>query len=53
MHSLLFGAPTGKTDPVRASYIPLFIHLLLVLIAGIWLPQAVVGWFRGVAELLG
>jgi len=53
MHSLLFGAPTGKTDTVRASYIPLFIHLLLVLIAGIWLPQAVVGWFRGVAELLG
>jgi hydrogenase-4 component F len=53
LHGLVFGAPTGKTDPVRASYIPLFIHLVLILIAGLWLPNAVVGWFRGVAALLG
>ncbi len=53
LHGLVFGAPTGKGDPVEASYIPLFIHLVLVLIAGLWLPDAVVGWFRGVAALLG
>jgi hydrogenase-4 component F len=53
LHGLMFGAPTGKTDPVRASYVPLFVHLLLILIAGLWLPQPVVGWFRGVAALLG
>jgi hydrogenase-4 component F len=53
VHSLVFGAPTGRTDPVKASYIPLFVHLLLILIAGLWLPPAVVGWFRGVAALLG
>jgi hydrogenase-4 component F len=53
LHGLLFGAPTGKNERVRASYVPLFIHLVLVLIAGLWLPNAVVGWFRGVAAMLG
>jgi hydrogenase-4 component F len=53
LHNLVFGAPTGNSDPVQASYIPLFIHLALVLIAGLWLPEAVVGWFRGVAAALG
>jgi len=33
--------------------VPLFIHLVLILIAGLWLPNAVVGWFRGVATMLG
>jgi len=53
LHELLFGEPTGKSERVRASYVPLFIHLVLVLIAGLWLPNAVVGWFRGVAAMLG
>lgn len=53
LHDLIFGAPTKKADPVQASYIPLFLHLVLVLIAGLWLPEAVVGWFRGVAAALG
>jgi hydrogenase-4 component F len=53
VHGLVFGKPTGPTDPVKASYVPLFVHLLLVFIAGLWLPEAVVGWFRGVAKLLG
>lgn len=53
VHGLVFGKPTGPTDPVKASYVPLFVHLILVFIAGLWLPEAVVGWFRGVAKLLG
>jgi hydrogenase-4 component F len=53
VHGLVFGKPTGPTDPVKASYIPLFVHLILVFIAGLWLPAAVVGWFHGVAKLLG
>ena len=53
LHGLLFGEPTGKNERVRASYVPLFIHLVLILIAGLWLPNAVVGWFRGVATMLG
>lgn len=48
-----FGAPRGPTGPVKASYLPIFAHLALVLIAGIWLPGPLVAWFQHVATLLG
>jgi hydrogenase-4 component F len=38
---------------VTASYIPMFAHLTLVLIAGIYLPGPLVTWFQHVAALLG
>jgi hydrogenase-4 component F len=53
LQDIVFGDPTGKTHPTQASYIPAFVHLALVLIAGLWLPGPVVQWFRGVAALLG
>jgi hydrogenase-4 component F len=53
LQDLVFGAPKGPKDPVKASYVPLFLHLALVLIAGVWLPAEVVAWFRAVAALLG
>jgi hydrogenase-4 component F len=33
--------------------VPLFIHLALVLIAGLWLPEPIARWFRVVAQQLG
>jgi len=53
LQDVVFGAPKGPKDPVKASYVPLFLHLALVLVAGLWLPGEVVGWFRAVAALLG
>jgi hydrogenase-4 component F len=53
LQDIVFGAPKGPKDPVKASYVPLFLHLALVLIAGLWLPGAVVEWFHAVAKLLG
>jgi hydrogenase-4 component F len=50
--SLAFGAPTGSTTPVRATYLPIFAHLALVLIGGIYIPAAMVAWFQNVAVLL-
>ncbi len=51
--SVAFGNPIGPTGPVKASYVPMFAHLLLVLIAGIYLPGPLVAWFQHVAALLG
>jgi hydrogenase-4 component F len=51
--SVAFGAPVGPTGPVKASYLPMFAHLALVLIAGIYLPGPLVAWFQHVAALLG
>jgi hydrogenase-4 component F len=53
LQDIVFGDPKGPKDAVEASYVPLFLHLGLVLTAGLWLPAAVVGWFRAVAVLLG
>ena len=50
---LAFGPPRGPVGPVRASYVPIFAHLTLVLVAGVWLPGPLVAWFRHVAALLG
>jgi hydrogenase-4 component F len=48
-----FGEQRGPAGPVKASYVPIFAHLSLVLIAGIWLPGPLVAWFQHVAAVLG
>ena len=53
-----FGEPGGRTTsakdaPARAAYVPMYVHLALVLAAGIYLPPPLVVWFRHVANLLG
>jgi hydrogenase-4 component F len=53
LQDIVFGEPTGRSDPAQASYVPAFIHLALVLAAGLWLPEPVVRWFRIVAAQLG
>lgn len=53
MQGLAFGAPKGTMAPVKASYVPLALHLALVLIAGFYLPAPLVAWFQHVANMLG
>jgi hydrogenase-4 component F len=53
LSEVAFGPPTGGSEPVKASYVPLYAHLALVLVAGIYLPAPLVAWFRSVAQLLG
>jgi hydrogenase-4 component F len=53
MQDMLFGEPSGAQGRVKASYVPLFVHLAIVLIAGVWLPEPVVQWFKAVAAQLG
>lgn len=51
---MCFGAPSvEKHRPLSGTTIPLYAHLALVLLAGIWLPAPLVAWFRSVAALLG
>ena len=43
----------GRPRRRKASYVPMFAHLALVFIAGIYLPPALVAWFQNVAEAAG
>ncbi len=53
LNTIAFGEPVGPTAKAQASYVPMFAHLALVAMAGIYLPPALVTGFQNVARLLG
>jgi hydrogenase-4 component F len=53
LSEVAFGEESGSNAKVKASFVPLYAHLALVLAAGIHLPGPIVAWFQGVARLLG
>jgi hydrogenase-4 component F len=53
LQGMAFGAPCGPVTPIRATLVPMYAHLALVAVAGVWLPGPLVTWFRHVAGLIG
>ena len=53
LNEVAFGEPLGRVEPSDVSYAPLYGHLAIVLVAGIYLPAALVRWFQTIASLLG
>jgi len=53
LHGMAFGATDKHYSLAAYRLAPMALHLTLVAIAGVYLPGAVVAWFRHVASLLG
>jgi hydrogenase-4 component F len=53
LNTIAFGEPRGPTAKAEASYVPMFAHLTIVFVSGIYMPSALVVWFQNVANLLG
>ena len=53
LQGLAFGEPSPGAAPAKASYLPMFGHLALVLAAGVFFPPLITAWFQHVATLLG
>lgn len=53
VQGMAFGEPSPGEAPARASYLPMFGHLALVLVAGVFIPALITTWFQSVARLLG
>jgi hydrogenase-4 component F len=53
LSGIAFGEPSPGTAPVAASTVPMYVHLALVLAAGIYLPPPLVAWFQTIARMLG
>jgi hydrogenase-4 component F len=53
LNTIAFGEPRGPTAKAEASYVPMFTHLALVFMAGIYMPPPLVKGFENVARLLG
>lgn len=53
LNGVAFGEPVGSRAAAKASYAPMFAHLGLVLVAGLYLPPPLVTWFQHVSAVLG
>jgi hydrogenase-4 component F len=50
---MVFGETTAKRLPHRPAMTPVFVHLAIVLILGLWIPPFLADWYRQAAKLIG
>ncbi len=50
---MVFGETTAKRLPHRPAMTPVYVHLLLVLMLGLWIPPFLADWYRQAARLIG
>ena len=50
---MAFGETNAKRLPVRPAMVPVFVHLSLVLMLGLWIPPFLADWYRQAAKLIG
>lgn len=50
---MVFGETTGKRLPHPPALLPVFVHLLLVLLLGLYIPAYLADWYRAAAQLIG
>jgi hydrogenase-4 component F len=53
VHPMVFGETTAKRLPARPAMVPVFVHLALVLMLGLWIPPVLADWYRQAARLIG
>jgi hydrogenase-4 component F len=50
---MVFGESTAARLPYRPAMVPVFVHLGLVLMLGLWIPPFLADWYRQAAKLIG
>jgi hydrogenase-4 component F len=50
---MVFGESTAARLPYRPAMVPVFVHLGLVLMLGLWIPPFLADWYREAAKLIG
>ena len=50
---MVFGESTAARLPHRPAMLPVFSHLALVLMLGLWIPPPLAAWYRQAAQLIG
>ena len=53
LNTIAFGEPRGPTAKADASYVPMFAHLAIVFVVGIYMPPALVTGFRERRSVVG
>jgi hydrogenase-4 component F len=50
---MVFGETTVQRLPHRPAMLPVFVHLAIVLMLGLWIPPFLADWYRQAAKLIG
>ena len=53
VQGMVFGEPSGARLPHRPALVPVFTHLAVVLVLGLYIPPALADWYRRAAALIG
>jgi hydrogenase-4 component F len=53
VQGMVFGEPTAARLPHRPALVPVFTHLALVLLLGLYVPPYLADWYRRAAQLIG
>ena len=53
VQSMVFGETTAQPLPHPPALIPVFVHLAIVLMLGLYIPPYLAGWYRQAAALIG
>jgi hypothetical protein len=50
---MVFGETTATRLPHAPALLPVFVHLALTLMLGLYIPQYLATWYREAAKLIG
>jgi hydrogenase-4 component F len=50
---MVFGETSGERLPHPPALVPVFVHLGLVLLLGLYIPPYLADWYRQAAALIG
>ena len=50
---MVFGESDAPPLPHSPALLPVFVHLAMVLMLGIYMPPALAEWYRAAARLIG
>jgi hydrogenase-4 component F len=53
VQNMVFGEPTAARLPHRPALVPVFTHLAIVLMLGLYMPPYLADWYRRAAQLIG
>jgi hydrogenase-4 component F len=53
LQPMVFGETTVRRLPYQPAMLPVFAHLLLVLMLGLFIPPYLAHWYRAAALLIG
>jgi hydrogenase-4 component F len=53
VQAMVFGDTTARRLPHSPALVPVFVHLAIVLMLGLWIPPALAEWYRVAAALIG